>query len=151
MKKPFLLVCIAIFLFSCVSDDSLPPTHNYTEKIIGEWQQVETFNLVDSSVSPAVYDWFEVESGVSLILNADGTFHYSKYEGSSSGEYTFNSETAEIEFKFDNAVEALGEITSIVKERFAEDKSQDNMLFLIHARDGELCTTECSSIFKRVQ
>lgn len=150
IKNQLLLIFSSVFLFSCSSDDSLPKTFEYSNKIIGEWEQVSTFNILDASATPPTYDWFDVEDGFILKLYEDGTFEYTKYEDCATGEYFFDTSLAKIEFHFDCEIDFYGELVTKLTESFAEDPSQDTQLFLMHAFGPENCEKECNSILERI-
>lgn len=145
-----LLLSFSIIFFSCGTDDSLPKSFQYSNKIIGEWQQVTTFNILDASANPPTYDWFDVEDGFTLQLFEDGTFSYTNFENCTTGEYFYDSVAAKIEFHFDCEVEFYGEQVTVLTETFAEDTSQNDQLFLMHAYNREDCIEECNSILRRV-
>lgn len=151
IKSQLLLLALSMILFSCGTDDTLPETFEYSNKIVGEWQQVKTFNIKDASATPPTYDWDEVEDGFTLQLFEDGTFNYTKFEDCTTGEYFFNRDLARIEFHFDCEVDFFGETVTKITESFAKDPSQNQQLFLMHARGSEICETECNSILKRIE
>lgn len=149
IKSQFILLFFLIFLFSCETDDK-PPHFEYSNKIIGEWQQVTTFNIKDASATPPIYDWYDVEHGFTLQLFGDGTFSYTKYENCTTGAYFFDSNLAEIEFQFNCEIDFYGEPVTNLTESFAEDPSQNDQLFLMHAYGPLNCEEECNSILKRI-
>lgn len=150
IKSQLLLLSLSIFLFSCETDDT-PPHFEYSNKIIGEWQQVATFNLKDATTTPATYDWDEVVDGFTLQLFEDGTFIYTKFEECTTGEYSFDPILDNIEFHFDCEIDFYGEPVTNLTESFAKDPSQNNQLFLMHAYRPETCEEECNSILERIE
>ena len=150
IKSRLLLISLSILLFSCETDDALPETFEYSNKIIGEWQQVKTFNIKDTSTTPATYDWDEVVDGFTLQLFENGTFTYTKYENCTTGAYFFDSNLSKIEFIFDCEIDFYGEPVTSLTESFAKDPSQNIQLFLMHQYGPEGCEEECNSILKRI-
>lgn len=150
INSQFLLLFLSVFLFSCGTDDGFE-TFEYSDKIIGEWQQATTFNILDASATPPTYDWFEVEDGFTLKLYQDGTFNYTKFEDCTTGEYFFDTNLGKIEFHFDCEIDFYGEPVTVLTESFAEDPSQNNQLFLMHAYGIENCEEQCNSILKRIE
>jgi hypothetical protein len=151
IKSQLILVSISIFLFSCGTDNTLHETLSYSNKIIGEWQQIQTSNITDASTNPATYDWSEVVDGFTLQLSEDGTFNYTKFEECSTGKYIFDGNLAQIEFTFDCEIDFFGESVTKITESFAEDISDNNQLFLMHQFGSEFCETTCNSILKRIE
>lgn len=151
IKTQLLILSLSIFLFSCGTDDTLPETFEYSNKVIGEWQQVKTFNIQDTSTTPATYDWDEVADGFTLQLFENGNFIYTKFEECTTGEYVFNSGQAIIEFNFDCEIDFYGEPVTSLTESFAKDPSQNKQLFLKHKYGPEGCELACFSILKRIE
>ena len=64
-KKSFrilILFCISVLIIACIKDEEVSEKFDYSEKIIGKWQQTKSYDLVDGSVTPTSWDWFEVEN-----------------------------------------------------------------------------------------
>ncbi|TXD53221.1 MULTISPECIES: hypothetical protein [unclassified Polaribacter] len=127
----------------------MPETSSYSKKIIGEWQQVQTFNILDASATPATYDWFEVADGFILQLFENSTFKYTIFKECFTGNYIYNDNLAQIEFNFDCQINFYGKSVTKITASFAEDPSDNNQLFLMHALGPEICETACNSILKR--
>jgi hypothetical protein len=150
-KIQSLLFLSSIFLFSCAPDSNLPVSLDLSKKIIGEWQQVSVFNLVDESSNPQAYDWFAVEDGFLLRLNENGTFDYTKYTDCITGRYVFYPDSKKIEFNFDCEINFNGVSVSKITEFFDGSPPQNDRLLLEHARSSDLCRESCMSILKRVE
>lgn len=145
----FSLVIASIF-FNCGGEE-LPDTFDYSEKIIGTWQQDRTFNLVDATRNPAAYDWFYVEDGFALSLFEDRSFIYTKFGACTSGNYVYDSVLHKIEFFFDCEVEFDGEMVNKIIEDLEQDNKQNNKLTLYPRRINSQCEINCASIFRRIE
>ena len=149
-KSVLTSLIIASFLISCFGDEQ-PETFDYSEKIIGTWQQDRTFNLVDATRNPAAYDWFDVEDGFILSLFEDRSFIYTKFGTCTSGNYVYDSILHKIEFFFDCEVEFQGEMLDKIIEDLEQDNKQNNKLTLFPRRVKSQCEVNCAYIFKRIE
>lgn len=150
IKSQIIFLFFSTLLVSCGTYDT-PPHFDYSNKIMGEWKQVTTFNIQDSTATPPTYDWYDVEDGFTLQLSEDGTFIYTKYESCTTGEYFYDPKLSKIEFNFDCEIDFYGEPITSLTEYFAADPSQNIQLFLMHKYGPEGCEEECNSILKRIE
>lgn len=151
MKNYYLFSLIAVLFFSCNSDDSLPPTYEYPEKLIGTWQQTSIFNQINpDSVYEGLhpYEWVDLEDGAILIFEENGDFTYSRYEQCTSGTYNYNNSSSNLELNFNCAIEIDEEEVSTLINRIAEDKLSNDILWINHSNEAG-CKEECASIFRR--
>ncbi|MDP5229058.1 MAG: hypothetical protein NWQ38_01595 [Cellulophaga sp.] len=150
VKKNSLLFLWSLFMLSCINEDTQSDWFDISGKIIGEWQQVQAFNLKDASTVPPRFDWDDVANGFSLQLSEDGTFRYTKYGECNTGRYIFNNDLAEIEFQFNCEIIFNGVATNKLTESFAREIKND-FLVLFHAETSEDCETKCNSVLKRIE
>ncbi|SNS68335.1 hypothetical protein SAMN06295967_11629 [Belliella buryatensis] len=153
LKHQLFFIILAFIIISCETVDQPPLIYAYSNKIIGEWEQVEKFVLVDSLSNPARNEWLNTEIGYSLKLFEDGTFSYTKFEECTTGSYEYKGTIPVIELTFDCEIEILGVKTSKISEVIITDQSQNNQLQLEHnyGKSTKGCVNECFSIFRRVE
>ncbi|TVQ17185.1 MAG: hypothetical protein EA361_02920 [Bacteroidetes bacterium] len=131
-----LLFSLSVLIIACGKDDNAPEKFDYSEKIIGKWQQAKSYDLVDGSVNPTAWDWFDVENGFTLELSKDSTFVYTNYGSCITGTYSFNANLLKLDFYFDCDIEFRGESINHLTEFLDEDKTQNIRLLLVHADAG---------------
>lgn len=150
IKSFSIVLLITFFVSACGIEDNVPETLDYSKKIIGTWQLDRSFNLVDASMNPPVYDWFEVEDGYKLSLFDNNTFVYTRFEECTSGEYQYDPVLQKIDFSFDCEFEYQGEMITEFTEFVEQDKSQNGILNLSSTQGNKVCVENCSSIMKRI-
>ncbi|MFC0263034.1 hypothetical protein [Fontibacter flavus] len=145
-----IVLLITFFVSACGIEDNVPETLDYSKKIIGTWQLDRSFNLVDASMNPPAYDWFEVEDGYYLSLFDNNTFIYTRFEECNSGEYQYDPVLQKIEFSFDCEFDYQGEMMAKFTEFLEQDKRQNDILNLSSPQGNKVCVENCSSIMKRI-
>lgn len=138
-----------MLLFSCGTDDYEPfEPFDFSKEIIGEWQQIERFDLLDDTRTPAAFEWVNVENGFLLNIFEDGTFEYSKFQECTTGEYVYDEITSDIDFYFDCEVDINGEIMTEITENFQKHWEESEYITLNHLTQN--CVQECYSLLIRV-
>ncbi|MBW6492820.1 MAG: hypothetical protein K0B15_16680 [Lentimicrobium sp.] len=147
--KILVIFSVSILIIACEKDNNVPEVFEYSEKIIGKWKQIKSFDLVDASVNPTAWDMFDVENGFTLELSKDSTFVYTNYGPCVTGVYSFNANLLKIDFHFDCDIEFWGENINTLTEFFDEDKTQNTRLLLVHA-DASYTEKQAYSILERI-
>lgn len=153
IKQSFTTISISIslMLFACDSN-KISSDNEYQNKIIGQWKQVKSFDLIDDTITPNIYDWLDVQDGFILELLNDGNFIYTKNESCTTGVYLFDESLSEIEFNFDCEIDFYGEKITKLTEFFEKNNSQNNTLVLYHKLNpNSSCIKTCNSILERIE
>lgn len=149
--KMFVMIILSIILFSCETENTNTKTIEYSSKIIGKWKQIKAFNIEDDTKTPVSYNWEEINKGFTLQLNEDNSFEYTKFENCITGKYFFNNELSSIEFDFDCEIDFYGNLVTKITESFAEEPTENNLLYLMHKQDLNGCEENCNSILERIE
>lgn len=135
-------------IISCEEDVIFIENFEYAENIMGKWKQTRSFDLVDDTIIPNAWDWFDVENGFTLEILEDNRFVYNNYANCISGTYSFDVTSLNIEFQFDCEIEFWGENIDILIESFWSDLSQ-NYLIMVHA-DATFTDKQAISTLQRI-
>ena len=148
-KSFFLLVSVSLLFLCCSTDGGvLEEPFDFSKEILGEWQQVERFDLQDNGQTPPAFEWVKVENGFLLNIFDDGTFEYFKFQDCTTGEYVYDEISSNIDFYFECEVDFNGEIVSEIRENFLKHWQESEYLTLNHLTQD--CVQECSSLLVRV-
>lgn len=127
----------SLILFSCDNENDFTDQSHLSEKILGKWVQVQSFDLVDPNTNPTAWTWNDVEAGFTLELLKDNRFIYSVYGTCATGSYRFNPTLQKIDFEFDCPIEIFGEMSQTLTEYFDMNFIQNQRIILEHASNSQ--------------
>ncbi|UJP65102.1 hypothetical protein [Mongoliitalea daihaiensis] len=108
-----------------------------SERILGKWVQIQSFDLADGSTNPTAWEWNDVEDGFKLELLKDNNFIYSAFGACGTGTYSFNPTLQRIDFEFDCPIELFGEMTQTLTEYFDMNFNQNQRIILAHSSNAQ--------------
>jgi hypothetical protein len=134
-------------LLSC-SDD----IENFDENqaIIGKFQAKQSFSEDDPNAQPVPsYKWNDLEDGFIFELKKDGKFNLTKYDGCSTGTYSYDDFSNLLTLNFDCAIEINGESFVTISEDI--NVSSDRGFSFWHEFNRPEAKTDIASTMLRIE